>query len=201
VYRHGPERCLRYAEAVTFRKNVRNRAGWVRKAIENGYELDVPDAVSGKRLPVAPLVAERDTDTSTPVAGSSPADPQMSLILGSGDPDGHLNEAGGEVQVPPELLRADPAAEEVWGGIVTDLEDREHGIDGSSVRIWFGESFGTALEGHTLTVAVSNIFAKEYVESRFGTMLEEALTGRLGEDAELEMIVGERVDERSGRRA
>src|SRR5215218_8773444 len=201
VYRHGPERCLRYAEAVTFRKNVRNRAGWVRKAIENGYELDVPDAVSDKRLPVATLVAERDTDASTPVAGSSPADPQMSLILGSGDPDGHLNEAGGEVQVPPELLRADPAAEEVWGGIVTDLEDGENGIDGSSVRIWFGESFGTALEGHTLTVAVSNIFAKEYVESRFGTMLEEALTGRLGEDAELEMVVGERVDERSGRRA
>jgi chromosomal replication initiation ATPase DnaA len=99
------------------------------------------------------------------------------------------------------LLWADPAAEEVWGGIVTDLEDGENGIDGSSVRIWFGESFGTALEGHTLTVAVSNIFAKEYVESRFGTMLEEALTGRLGEDAELEIVVGERVDERSGRRA
>jgi hypothetical protein len=32
-------------------------------------------------------------------------------------------------------------------------------------------------------------------------MLEEALTGRLGEDAELEIVVGERVDERSGRRA
>jgi plasmid replication initiation protein len=201
VYRHGPERCLRYAEAVTFRKNVRNRAGWVRKAIENGYELDVPNAVSDKRLPVATLDAERDTDASTPVAGSSPADPRMSLILGSGDPDGHLDEAGGEEQVPLELLWADPAAEEVWGGIVTDLEDGENGIDGSSVRVWFGESFGAALEGHTLTVAVSNIFAKEYVESRFGTMLEEALTGRLGEDAELEVIVGERVDERAGRRA
>jgi plasmid replication initiation protein len=201
VYRHGPERCLRYAEAVTFRKNVRNRAGWVRKAIENGYELDVPNAVSDKRLPVATLDAERDTDASTPVAGSSPADPQMSLILGSGDPDGHLDEAGGEEQVPLELLWADPAAEEVWGGIVTDLEDGENGIDGSSVRVWFGESFGAALEGHTLTVAVSNIFAKEYVESRFGTMLKEALAGRLGEDAELEIVVGERVDERSGRRA
>jgi chromosomal replication initiation ATPase DnaA len=50
-------------------------------------------------------------------------------------------------------------------------------------------------------VAVPNSFAKEYIETRFASMLEEALTGRLGEDAELEVIVGERVDERAGRRA
>ncbi len=39
---HGPERCVRYAEAVAFQKNIRNRPGWLRKAIENAYDLDVP---------------------------------------------------------------------------------------------------------------------------------------------------------------
>lgn len=188
VYRHGPERCLRYAEAVTFRKNVRNRAGWVRKAIENGYELDVPDA-----LPGGALDTDLDAGTSAPTA-----DPQMSLVWGDGDPVGRREEAGGNEEAPPMRLRPDPAAEEIWGWVVADVED---GIDTTALRIWFDGSFGTALEAHTLTVAVPNSFAKEYIESRFGGVLEEALTGRLGEDARLEVIVGERADERAGQHA
>ena len=92
----------------------------------------------------------------------------------------------------------DPAAEEVWEGVMADVQD---GIDGSALRIWFKGSFGTALEGHTLTVAVPNPFAKEYIESRFGGVLEEALTGRAGDDARLEVVVGERAEERAGQRA
>jgi chromosomal replication initiator protein len=68
------------------------------------------------------------------------------------------------------------------------------------LRIWFKGSFGTALEGHTLTVAVPNPFAKEYIESRFGGLLEEALTGHLGEDAWLEVIVSECSNERADQR-
>jgi hypothetical protein len=44
-------------------------------------------------------------------------------------------------------------------------------------------------------------FAKEYVKSRFGGELEGALANRLGEDARLEVVVGERADEPAGQRA
>ncbi len=37
VARHGPERCLRYAEALPFQKNLRTRAGGHRRAIEEGF--------------------------------------------------------------------------------------------------------------------------------------------------------------------
>ena len=185
VYRNGPERCLRYAEAVTFRKNVRNRAGWIRKAIEHGYELDVPDAVSGRPVDSVIGVEAFTADSST-----SPAEPQMSLVWGAGDPDGSREEASGNEDNLRELLQPDPSAEEAWGLVVSEVQDR---IDVSSLRVWFEGSFGTSLEGHTLTVAVPKPFAKEYIESRFGDVLEEAVVSRLGEGARLEIIVGERV--------
>lgn len=46
VMRYGPQRCLYYAEALPFQKNVRNPGGWLRWAIETGPELDMPTPVS-----------------------------------------------------------------------------------------------------------------------------------------------------------
>ncbi len=200
VHRHGPERCLRYAEAVTFRKNVRNRAGWVRKAIENGYELDVPDAVSGGISDGVPGT-DPDDDASASEDAPSPADPQMTLAVGPDDSDGYRDTAPGREDVAPVApvrLRPDPAAEEVWERVVIDLED---GIDVSSLRVWFTDTFGADLEGRTLTLAVPNAFAKEYIESRFAGVLAEALVGRLGEGATLEVVVGERAEEPAGQPA
>jgi plasmid replication initiation protein len=185
VYRHGPERCLRYAEAVTFRKNVRNRAGWVRKAVENGYELDVPDAVPGSAAD-----SELAVGVSALVADLSPAEPQMNLVWGAGDSEGRREEASDEDEAPRELLRPDPAAEEVWEQVLLEIEDR---IDVSALRIWFDGIFGTALVGDILTVAAPNPFAKEYIETRFGDVLQEALAGHVGEHAKLEVIVGVRA--------
>src|SRR5215213_2991280 len=196
VYRHGPERCLRYAEAVTFRKNVRNRAGWVRKAIENGYELDVPDAVSGSTSGGV-SVTDRD-DASAPEDAPSPADPQMTLAVGPEDAGEHRGEAGGREDAAPLRLRPDPDAEEVWERVVIDLED---GIDVSSLRVWFTDTFGATIEGRTLTVAVPNPFAKEYIESRFAGVLEETLTDHLGEGSRLEVIVAGRANEPAGQPA
>src|ERR687886_1147621 len=69
VAKHGPERCLRYCEAVTFQKNIRNRAGWLRWAIEQAPELDVPASVAPTTFTKAPepppeAIAE-DTQTET----------------------------------------------------------------------------------------------------------------------------------------
>jgi hypothetical protein len=61
VAKHGPERCLRYCEAVTFQKNIRNRAGWLRWAIEAAPELDIP----------APAAAMISTQRLQPAGGAS----------------------------------------------------------------------------------------------------------------------------------
>jgi plasmid replication initiation protein len=181
VATHGTARVMHYVEALPNQRNIRNPAGWLRKAIERNYELDMPPALFD---PTRDELRPPDPETSRG-AESPERDPQAST----------------PAPPPPALLRPDPAAEEVWRGVIADLEGGQNGIDGSSLRIWFGESLGTALEGQALTVAVPNPFAKEYIESRFGGMLEEALTGRLGEDARLEVIVSGRVDERAGQRA
>jgi plasmid replication initiation protein len=60
VAKHGSERCMRYAEAVAFQKNIRNRAGWLRWAIEQAPELDLPApaaATISTQEPQAPVQA------------------------------------------------------------------------------------------------------------------------------------------------
>ena len=42
VAKHGPPHCTRYANSLPYQNNLRNPAGWLRKAIEDGYELDDP---------------------------------------------------------------------------------------------------------------------------------------------------------------
>ncbi|WP_273846801.1 replication initiator protein A [Rubrobacter calidifluminis] len=44
VAEHGPTRVMYYVEALSSQRNVRNPAGWLRKAIDEGYELDMPSA-------------------------------------------------------------------------------------------------------------------------------------------------------------
>lgn len=43
VAKHGPSHCTRYANALPLQQDLRNPAGWLRKAIENGFELSEPD--------------------------------------------------------------------------------------------------------------------------------------------------------------
>jgi hypothetical protein len=64
VARYGPERCLRYADAVTFQRNIRNRAGWLRWAIEEGPELDVPTSAPAAKEPM--VEADADTELLPP---------------------------------------------------------------------------------------------------------------------------------------
>jgi hypothetical protein len=47
VAKHGPGHCTRYANALPHQKNVRNPAGWLRRAIEDGYRLDPPPFPTG----------------------------------------------------------------------------------------------------------------------------------------------------------
>ncbi|WP_047865692.1 replication initiator protein A [Rubrobacter aplysinae] len=65
VASYGPGRIMQYVEALPHQRNVRNPAGWLRKAIENGYDLDLPPA-SSRDLPQEndPVVGEPETPLS-----------------------------------------------------------------------------------------------------------------------------------------
>src|SRR5215204_6961187 len=92
VAKFGPEHCTRYANALPYQKDLRNPAGWLRRAIEEGYELLNPSqpelptssgappaqsdrtGVSGERHPTrgasaqgppynSPVSIEEDTDS------------------------------------------------------------------------------------------------------------------------------------------
>jgi plasmid replication initiation protein len=91
VAKHGPERCLRYSEAVAFQKNIRNRAGWLRWAIEEAPELDIP----------APAATKNSTRKPQPLAEAT------------------MEEAAEiEPALPPI---PDPRAEEVWNLVLQGL--------------------------------------------------------------------------------
>ncbi|MCA1848601.1 MAG: chromosomal replication initiator protein DnaA, partial [Actinobacteria bacterium] len=80
------------------------------------------------------------------------------------------------------------SVEQVW----TEVLDRasEH-IDVSSLRVWFEGIRPVDLYEDRLEISVPNTFAKEYIESRFRPLLEEALDAVLGRDASLIVSVGE----------
>lgn len=44
VVKYGAGSIMQYIEALAQQRNVRNPAGWLRKAIESGYDLDLPPA-------------------------------------------------------------------------------------------------------------------------------------------------------------
>jgi Replication initiator protein A/DnaA N-terminal domain len=115
VAKHGPERCLRYSEAVTFQKNIRNRAGWLRWAIEEAPELDIPATAattnSSTQKLQPPLEATVEEHTKT-----EPVLPPA--------PDPHAEEVW--TLVLEELFREiDEPSSHVWfeGVVPTSFED------------------------------------------------------------------------------
>jgi chromosomal replication initiator protein len=75
----------------------------------------------------------------------------------------------------------------VWEQV---LQDAEGDIDVSSLRVWFDGISPIGLEDSTLSIAVPNSFAKEYIETRFGELLESSLKERLSKKASLRVVVG-----------
>jgi chromosomal replication initiator protein len=69
------------------------------------------------------------------------------------------------------------SAEEVW---VEVLERVSEHVDTPSLRVWFDGTKPGDLREDRLEVSVKNPIAKEYIESRFKPLLEEALASTLG---------------------
>src|SRR5215216_5756270 len=165
VVTHGPERCLFYADAVNYQKGVLSRAGWIVSAIKEGWAIrDAAQATLQDSLPEAPVEGAEDY--------ASPRTEQG--VDGSPPPP----------YIPPD---PDPAAREVWEQV---LKDAEGYIDVSSLRVWFDGISPIGLEDSTLSIAVPNSFAKEYIETRFGELLESSLKERLSKKASLRVVVG-----------
>ncbi|MBD0354180.1 MAG: replication initiator protein A [Rubrobacteraceae bacterium] len=165
VVTHGPERCLFYADAVNHQKGVLSRAGWIVSAIKGGWAIrDAAQTTLQDSLPVTPVEGTEDY-----------ASPRSEQGVDRSPPPPY---------VPPD---PDPAAEEVWEQV---LQDAEGDIDISSLRVWFDGISPIGLEDSTLSIAVPNSFAKEYIETRFKDLLESSLKERLSKEASLRVVVG-----------
>jgi Replication initiator protein A/DnaA N-terminal domain len=165
VVTHGPERCLFYVDAVNRQKGVLSPAGWIVSAIKGGW------AVRGARQTTL-----QDSLPETPVEGAE-------------DRASARSEEGVDRSPPSPYVPPDPnaAAEELWEQV---LQDAEGDIDVSSLRVWFDGISPIGVEDSTLTVAVPNSFAKEYIETRFGELLESSLKERLSKKASLRVVIG-----------
>jgi hypothetical protein len=165
VAKHGPAHCTRCANALPYQKGLRNPAGWLRKAIEEGYELP-------NTLPLS----------------DAPSDGSLSSHLASDkhdhDPpsadEKHVPDTGETELLPPPV--ADPRAEAVWDPLLGELSQQ---INTPSLLVWFEGTVPTAFEDSTLVLQVPNWFALEYVETRFGELIRRILKEQVGPDAEL----------------
>jgi hypothetical protein len=168
VVTHGPQRCLFYADAVNHQKGVLTRAGWIVSAIKGGWAIrDAPQATLQDSLPETPVEGVEGAEDHAPTRPER--DPEQGI-----DPT-------------PPSPRPDPAAAEVWERVLEDAQGDI--VDVSSLRVWFDGITPVGLQDDVLSVAVPNSFAKEYIETRFGELLEASLKERLSKKASLMLIV------------
>lgn len=85
VARHGPEHCTLYANALPRQRGLRNPAGWLRRAIEDGYEVDpipmqtVLDVGPPETTP-EPSALPEDADLPSPTPDPSAAEVWEDLL-------------------------------------------------------------------------------------------------------------------------
>jgi plasmid replication initiation protein len=200
VSAYGPARVMQYVEALPYQKNLRNPAGWLRKAIENGYELDMPPAGAGA-MPNGTPSAGGNGESANAADASGRRREEYGWLFAEDEPDpaedaeqrrvGDDSQAARAEDLPPPRPTPDPSAEGPWREM---LDAAAEDIDASSLRVWFEGITPVRLEARTLTISVPNSFAKEYIETRFHEVLERHLREQLGHEAALEIeIWGSRV--------
>jgi replication initiator protein A/DnaA-like protein len=184
VSTHGASRIMRYVEALPYQKNLRNPAGWLRKAIENNYELDMPP-VSTRPKHV------RSKEPNVEDYGwffSDVGDDQPKGARGSDGQDLSFEDSQLRAEaVDTELLSpsaTDPRAAEVWDPLIEKVSEE---LNSSSLHVWFEDTVPTAFDGSTLTLQVPNAVAKQYIEERFGGIMRRVLREQTGADAEVEI--------------
>jgi chromosomal replication initiator protein len=90
------------------------------------------------------------------------------------------------------------SVEEVWTAVLDRVSQH---INAPSLRVWFEGTRPVEVYEDRLEISVPNSFAKEYIESRFRPLLEEALDEVLGQgDTALVVSVGAPDGSRTGER-
>lgn len=163
VAAHGPNKCLYYADAVNYQKNVARRAGWIIKAIKEGWTIR-ETAQSTLQDSLGAEVSDIE----------SPESPQESSA--------GIEERAEDLQQPEPDLEA----QQLWSNILQEVSET---IESPSFITWFHGTIPVSLEGKTLTLSVPNSYAREYIQSRFSEEIESALKNRLGEDASLSLTI------------
>jgi replication initiator protein A len=186
VTRHGSARCLRYTDALESQRGLRSRAGWLRRAIEEGYELPdtlLPPSTLSEAPPPSSFLTDRDGDHTPREGAESEQLPDVPLYQ-------DLEEEG----EPSEELVCDPEAVEAWETLVADLTTLR-GRD--SLPPWFEQYAGGSLDGTTITVLVPNSTAANHLNENFGSDLLRLWRARAGADATLQVATDLRSDKRA----
>lgn len=155
VAKYGPEHCTHYANALPYQQGIRNPAGWLRWAIENAPELDLP------------------LFSPTPI--STHTTPHSSHVVREGEGEDSAPAPEREKEAPPP--EPDPQAQEVWDKLLEKVSDN---INAPSLNVWFSGAVPVSLTNDTVELSVPNSFAKEYIETRFLGDLQRALSEVLG---------------------
>ncbi len=164
VAAYGTVRVMHYVEALPHQKNIRNPAGWLRKAIENNYDLDMPPALfDASQNEILLPTSEDNRAGPLTIPHASPPSPAATL--------------------PPP----DPADEKLWAEILADLEGE---VGASALQVWFDGVVPVGVRDATLALGAPNTVAKDYLEARFLETLTSSLRARLGPAATLEIVVG-----------
>lgn len=161
VARFGAETCLRYAEVIQYQEGIRNRAGWLVKAIENRYDVEVPGGAGPEEAPAAS---------------------QGSLFPGEDAPLGEADSTAARSVVPDP----DPGAERIWLSVLAEVSGH---VNAPSLGVWFEGAVPVGLSDDELVVSVHNAVAQEYIETRFKAMLEEELYRQFRPAATLRFVI------------
>src|SRR5215204_573227 len=162
-------------------ESIRNRAGWLRKAIEESYDLPEtrPLQHPTRDAGLLPAPNKRDQQTQAPAQASISA---TELSFDQGWLSSALeNSEDPEPSSAPsaESHVVDTKAEEAWEALVAGLVTL-HGRE--SLPPWFEQFEGGQLEESTLTVVVPNSYAANHLNENFGEDLVHLWRERSGDD-------------------
>ncbi len=69
-------------------------------------------------------------------------------------------------------------------------------VNEGTFHIWFGQTAGLGLNGGTYSVGVPSDFAKDWIDSRFRTLISEAVSQVVGDPVDCEIVVMPTLDRR-----
>lgn len=120
---------------------------------------------------------------NSPELHSPPLYPPRLFPEESGESDNHVGIRPG---VPTPFVEAvpDPAASELWNRV---LEEATEAINAPSMRVWFEGTVAVGVSADTLSLVAPNEAAREYIENRFKSTLEDCLSHHLCPTATLEI--------------